>query len=51
MASNTKANGYWTPERIGEEARKYEHRVDFFRSCSAAYSAAQDKVKKRKPPE
>lgn len=36
-----KSKGYWTKERIFEEARKYQTRCEFQKGCSRAYKVAR----------
>jgi hypothetical protein len=40
MPMDKKPNGYWTVERVAEEARKYPTRKEFQRRASSAYSKA-----------
>ena len=35
-----KPNGYWTKERVFEEAKKYQTRTEFSKGCSSAYTIA-----------
>mgnify|MGYP006928569347 CR=1 FL=1 len=35
-----KPNGYWTKERVFEEARKYSRMIDFHRDSNSAYTIA-----------
>ena len=37
----TKPNGYWTKERVFEEARKYRTKEEFKKCCRSAYEAAR----------
>lgn len=37
----TKPNGYWTKERVFEEARKYRTRKEFEKGCGSAYVTAR----------
>lgn len=41
MANNTKPSGYWTKERVFEEARKYTMKYLFSKGCRGAYGAAE----------
>ena len=36
-----KPSGYWTKDRVFEEAQKYDSRGEFCKSCGGAYDAAR----------
>lgn len=43
MEKEKKPNGYWTKERVFEEARKYKTKKEFCENCSSAYTIAGKK--------
>lgn len=42
MEDGRTPNGYWTKERCGKEANKYNTKSEFYRNSPAAYSAATE---------
>lgn len=43
LIESTKPKGYWTTERITEEAKQYKYKSDFHKGCPTGYSIAHKK--------